>query len=897
MNNNKYYVGGSLPINWPTYVIRQADEDLYQALKESCYCYVLNCRQMGKSSLGVRTMQRLQNDGIVTAFVDLTQFGSQSDTTREKWYWSLIDSLLSAFELWEQFDLEKWWHKRECLTLAKRFSDFVEQILLKKIDKQIVIFIDEIDSILSLEYCLDDFFALIRYFYNQRSINPEFKRLTFALLGVATPSDLIQDRTETPFNIGTAIELQGFQLTEVQPLTEGLQEKADDTQAVMKEILRWTGGQPFLTQKICKLVSQIDVRLTTGYEKRQIEEIVISKIINNWEDQDNPPHLRTIKYRILEDENYQINLLETYRKILEKDEIQTEEIDPEILLKLRLSGLVVQQTKKVKVYNNLYKAIFNSQWIDNQLATIRPYAQSMKAWFVSHSKDRSKLLKGKDLEEALRWKDNKNLSQRDYQYLNASKESKYNRNLTIILLTVGSFFLGTIGSGFWFYEKYGSCPIEKGVVGEKIKDIEKGKDICFRTLITSGEKIAFLSSNNFHLSRGTEYFKKGDYSQAIKLFQQAIQSDVTDPVSQIYLNNARARLKGNPLKLAVVVSIDYYEYAAKEVLRGVADAQTEFNERGGKNNRLLEIVIANDGNEPPVAEKIAKELADKKDILGVIGHHASESSYQALPIYKEMRVAMVSPTSSSSKLKGDVFFRAVNSTKESAHKYAQYIKYHLNLDEIIIFYDKTSLYSNSLQKDFKDAFNKLGGKIVNNDNGISISDPNLDIEEQIENIAKQKSKAAFLIASVETNSVAIAFNRINGQLPSEQKIQLLSSMSLSEEETKQKGKNFIEGMVFVSPCLAEKSDYMKQAAKRWEKTIYWRVATSYDATQAFIKAIELSKEPTREEILQNLHSVRLPVNKTSGFGLSWNSDNSNTMRKFCIIKIHNHKFEEILEKK
>ncbi|MDF5713885.1 MAG: AAA-like domain-containing protein, partial [Rhizonema sp. NSF051] len=343
MNNNKYQVGGSLPIDSPTYVMRQADKALYQALKQSCYCYILNSRQMGKSSLGVRTRQQLQNDGIASAFVDLTEFGSENDTTREKWYWSLIDSLLSAFQLWEQFDLESWWQKREYLPLAKRFSEFIEKILLKKIDQPIVIFLDEIDSILGLEYCLDDFFALIRYFYNQRAINPELKRLTFVLLGVATPSDLIKDRTKTPFNIGMGIELQGFQLTEVQPLVEGLQKKADDTQSVMKEILRWTGGQPFLTQNLCQLVSQIDFRLTVGNERQQIEEIVRAKIVNNWESQDNPPHLKTIKDRIVEDEKYQINLLETYRQILEKDEFQANKIQPEIVLRLRLSGLVVQQ--------------------------------------------------------------------------------------------------------------------------------------------------------------------------------------------------------------------------------------------------------------------------------------------------------------------------------------------------------------------------------------------------------------------------------------------------------------------------------------------------------------------------------------------------------------------------
>ena len=422
---------------------------------------------------------------------------------------------------------------------------------------------------------------------------------------------------------------------------------------------------------------------------------------------------------------------------------------------------------------------------------------------------------------------------------------------------------------------------------------EKIGYLCFRTLMTSGEKRAFISSHNFYLDKGIEFFKKREYKQAIKLFGEAIESDIADPVPQIYLNNARARLKGKPLKLAVVVSIDYYESLAKEVLRGVADAQTEFNEHGGKNGRLLEIVIANDGNEPQVSKIVAKNLVEQEDILGIIGHHASESSAEALPIYQEKRVAMVSPTSSSSKLKSDVFFRTVSSTKESAQKYAQYIKHHLHLDKIVIFYDEKSLFSESLNSDFQDAFVNLGEKAPNS---IHIIEPTLDIEKEIKNITQQKGKAAFLIPSVTTNSATIAFARRNATLPSEQKLQLLNAMALSEEESVKLAKNTIEGLTLVSPCLAEKSNYMKQAANRWEQKIYWRVATSYDATQAFIKAIQLSKEPTREEILQNLHSLTLPVNKTSGFGLSWNSDHSNAKRKFCLFKIRNHKFEEILEK-
>lgn len=110
----------------------------------------------------------------------------------------------------------------------RRLGELLETVLLEAIAQPIVIFIDEIDSTLSLPFNADDFFALIRACH-------EYKRLTFALLGVATPGDLIADKTRTPFNIGRAIQLNGFQWHEVEPLGRGLVGKVDNPQEALQE--------------------------------------------------------------------------------------------------------------------------------------------------------------------------------------------------------------------------------------------------------------------------------------------------------------------------------------------------------------------------------------------------------------------------------------------------------------------------------------------------------------------------------------------------------------------------------------------------------------------------------------------------------------------------------------
>ncbi|MGF1487161.1 MAG: CHASE2 domain-containing protein [Prochloraceae cyanobacterium] len=362
-----YKLGGGLLPTASSYVVRSTDQKLYQELLKGNFCYVLNARQMGKSSLRNKIMNQLEKRGYCCAAIDLGQINS-IDLKPEQWYASLVFELSKKFKKSISFtpysNFYDWWKNLEQLSPVTKLKYFFSEIILENIDSKIFIFIDEIDSVRSLSFNTDDFFAFIRSLYNERGVNSEFDRLNFVMLGAASPNCLIRNVNSTPFNLGTSIILSGFKSNEVTPLFKGIKDKCIRPEKVLLEILAWTGGQPFLTQKVCLLVSQSPQIITEGKEKESIDKIVHEEIIDNWTAKDDPVHLKTIRDHLLDSTN-KFKLLTLYQVILEQNIIIWD--NSPIQEELFLSGLVTLENNNLRVFNKIYQTIFDSIWIESNL--------------------------------------------------------------------------------------------------------------------------------------------------------------------------------------------------------------------------------------------------------------------------------------------------------------------------------------------------------------------------------------------------------------------------------------------------------------------------------------------------------------------------------------------------
>ncbi|MEB3288848.1 MAG: ABC transporter substrate-binding protein [Leptolyngbya sp.] len=336
-----------------------------------------------------------------------------------------------------------------------------------------------------------------------------------------------------------------------------------------------------------------------------------------------------------------------------------------------------------------------------------------------------------------------------------------------------------------------------------------------------GDKVIFSDNTNADLQAGAAAFASGDFATAVTRFQAARQALRNDPEPLIYLNNAK--LGNTPaLGIAVVVPANDTPNAARELLRGAAQAQDESIQAGVP----IKVMIADDRNDPNQAAAIANALVQNADIVAVVGHGTSTATLAAAPIYQQGQLPMIAPTSTTTELTtlsrqgSNMIFRVIPSDQFTGTTLARYLL-STGKSRPIVFYNSQGSYSQSLQTAFSTTLGLEGGQVA------SLVD--LSQGNPAASLQGSGADSVVLMPDSSTFDAAIAVAQANqGQLP------VFAGDAFYRIETLQKGGNNLNGAILTVPWhpLRSTPPFAQNAASLWGGDVNWRTALSYDAFQA-----------------------------------------------------------------
>lgn len=361
-----FNTSGTLRHDAACYVERAADRDLMEGLSRGELCYILTSRQMGKSSLMARTSHRLAAEGVRVATVDLTALGQ--NLTVEQWY----DGLLSRIgrRLGLEDALDDFWLEHERLNPVQRFFTALREVVLTRRSEPVVIFIDELDVVRSLPFSTDEFFGAIRECYNRRSEDAAFRRLSFCLLGVATPMELIDDSSMTPFNLGRHISLGDFELIDASPLQKGIENAGYDSawaQASLERVFYWTNGHPYLTQRICR--GLVDRERAVEQSGADAVNEICRQIFLSPRSIERDDNLIFVRERFLRSQTCLSGFLDLYESIATEEFVADDE-ENRVINQLRLTGLIRCENGTLQPRNRIYQSVFDVKWVQAKRANL-----------------------------------------------------------------------------------------------------------------------------------------------------------------------------------------------------------------------------------------------------------------------------------------------------------------------------------------------------------------------------------------------------------------------------------------------------------------------------------------------------------------------------------------------
>ncbi|MDJ0689024.1 MAG: bifunctional serine/threonine-protein kinase/ABC transporter substrate-binding protein [Xenococcaceae cyanobacterium MO_188.B32] len=382
---------------------------------------------------------------------------------------------------------------------------------------------------------------------------------------------------------------------------------------------------------------------------------------------------------------------------------------------------------------------------------------------------------------------------------------------------------------------------------------------------SQGERILISQVMTPEKQLAVAEFAAANYSKAKSLLEKSLLNYANDPESLIYLNNADIGDR-EAHTIAVSIPLGSNLNATQEILRGVAQAQNQINQEGRINGIPLKVLIVNDDDNPDIAKQVATKLSENPQILGLVGHYASDVTLATAKIYESGQLTVISPISTSVKLSNfsPYVFRTVPSDYIAARALAEYMLEELDKKNVAIFYSSQSNYSQSLKSEFATAVSLGGGRIVHE---FDLSSPNFSAAQSLKQAIDGETEVLMLAANTATLDKALQVVQVNRK-----KLDLLAGDGVYAPKTLEVVGELAENMVIAIPWHIKKNldvEFVKTANQLWRGEVNWRTAMAYDATQALIAAIE--QNPTRvgvQKVLSNANFSAVGASSTIHFSPS-----------------------------
>jgi serine/threonine protein kinase len=239
-------VGGAVPLDSEFYILRATDEDFRTAIeRHDSIVLIKGARQMGKTSLLARGLQQARESGARVVLTDLQKLNATHLGSIDTLFQTLAE--LIADQLNIDVSPNQAWDPRSGPNV--NFERYVRREVLSKISEPVVWGLDEVDRLFTCAYG-SEVFGLFRSWHNARSLDPAgpWRRLTMAIAYATEAHLFITDLNQSPFNVGTRLVLDDFDLEHVSELNRRY---GSPLTSESNEMLyyRLVSGHPYLVRR------------------------------------------------------------------------------------------------------------------------------------------------------------------------------------------------------------------------------------------------------------------------------------------------------------------------------------------------------------------------------------------------------------------------------------------------------------------------------------------------------------------------------------------------------------------------------------------------------------------------------------------------------------------------